>query len=112
MSFVLAVIVGLGILFFLKELILIGPLVAGFISGVISKSAIIGVFAGLSISLLGALLFYRTPLGALEFFGNTSITGFAIYGDIEPIGIAKTIFGITGVAAATAAGFIGGLISK
>lgn len=112
MSFVLAVIVGLGILFFLKELILLGPIIAGFISGAICKSALVGLFAGLAMSLLGAIIFYRTPLGTIEIFKNTTITGFAFYENLQPLSLARTIFGITGVAAATIAGFFGGLLSK
>ncbi len=112
MSFALSIIIGLAVLFFLKELILFGPLIAGFISGVISKSAITGLFAGMFVALLGALIFYRTPIGAVEVFKDTAITGLAFYEGAEPIGVAKAIFGISGVAAATAAGFIGGLVSK
>ncbi len=112
MSFVLAIMIGLTILFFLKELILIGPMIAGFISGIISKSAITGFFAGLFVALLAALIFRGDFIGSFEFFKGAGITGFAFYETIEPIPFVRAIFGITGVVAATAAGFIGGLISK
>lgn len=112
MSFVIAVVLGLTLLFFLKELIIIGPIIAGFVSGVISKSAITGFFAGMFVALLGALIFRGSFVESFEFLKGAGITGFAFYETLEPIPFVKALFGIAGVAAATAAGFIGGLISR
>lgn len=115
MALVLGVIIGLIILFFLKNFALLGALIAGLVAGIVAKGPIAGTAAGFSVALLGFFLFSASSLAAggfLSGFENgVNITGFAIQ-NVEPISFFKSIFGISGVAAATIAGLVGGFIRR
>ena len=105
---VLGIIVGIIAMFMLGNYSFLGPLVSGFIAGIIAKGPVAGLIAGMFVALIGFAL-----------TATSSITAFAVLGanatnltHMEPISIIKTIFGISGVAIATFGGFIGGLIRR
>ena len=110
--FVLAIVVGLIVLFFLKELVLLGPIIAGLLAGVIAKGPIKGSIAGLVVALIGAIILTVSGIAANAFSGNFTMTGLTFFDTTEPLSLAKTIFSIGGVAIGTVAGLVGGLIRR
>ena len=106
---VLGIIVGVIAIFMLGNYAFLGPLISGFIAGIIAKGPIAGLIAGMLVALVGFAL-----------TATSSITAFAVLGanatnlttNLEPMSLIKTIFGISGVAIATFGGFVGGLIRR
>ena len=111
MALVLGIIIGLIILFFMKNISLLGAIIAGLVAGVVAKGPVSGVFAGFVVAVLGIFIFSASSFAAGSIIGSMDITGFAIQ-EIEPISLLKSVFGITGIAACSIAGFIGGFIRK
>ncbi len=107
--FILAIIIGVAALLFLSGFSFLGPLIAGFISGVIVKGPIAGLVAGFSVALIGYLLTTTSSITAFAVLG-TNMTSFPQ--GVEPVSLIKTAFGITGVAVATVGGFVGGLLRR
>ncbi|MCD6575736.1 MAG: hypothetical protein J7K73_01090 [Nanoarchaeota archaeon] len=107
--FVLAIIVGVAAMFFLSGFPLFGPLLAGFISGLIAKGPIAGLLAGFFVALAGFFLTTTSSITAFAVLGSMNLTNIS---SVEPVSLIKTVFGITGVAVATAGGFIGGLLRR
>ena len=109
---IIALLVGMALFYFLKSYGLIGIAAAAFVSGFVAKGPVNGLLVGLAISLIGAVIFVIPFPSPLELFGlAASVTGYTI-ADIDPLGLAISIFSITGVLAGTVAGFAGGLIRR
>ena len=110
MAFILALIIGVIALLLLKQFAILGPIVAGFLAGFVTKGPFVGALAGVSVVLIGVFIFFSSSLAAFTFSGN--ITGLAFYQDVEPISLIKSVVGIGRVAIAAAAGLVGGLLRK
>jgi len=82
------------------------------VAGVIAKGPIGGLMAGVTVALLGAVVFIIPIPSPLEMFGfATSITGHSI-AEIDPLKLTISIFSISGVLAGTIAGLVGGVIRR
>jgi hypothetical protein len=108
--FVLGVIVGLIAMFFLGNFGILTPLISGLIAGLVAKGPIAGLIAGMFVALIGFALSASSSITAFTILGD--ISNLSHVSSVEPISLAKTIFGISGVAAATFGGFIGGFIRR
>jgi hypothetical protein len=107
---IIGLLVGVFVFFMLKSYGVLGMAIAGFLAGLTAKGPLNGLLAGLVTALLGTIIFVIPIPSPLELFNMTSaITGHSIAG-LDPLGLAISIFSITGVLASTIAGAVGGLI--